>query len=102
MLLDVLLTPYSHLVELCENKLTTYFIDGHEKLIDATTILNTNWRNKEQTIINNYLPTQDVTTILMTSGASCPDTVVESVIKKILSFYQLEAAFEKVKDNWID
>jgi 4-hydroxy-3-methylbut-2-enyl diphosphate reductase IspH len=38
----------------------------------------------------------------MTSGASCPDTVVESVIKKILSFYQLEEAFEKVKDRWID
>jgi hypothetical protein len=24
------------------------------------------------------------------------------VIKKILSFYQLEEAFEKVKDSWID
>ena len=40
--------------------------------------------------------------ILMTSGASCPDIVVESVIKKILSFYQLETAFEKVKESWID
>jgi 4-hydroxy-3-methylbut-2-enyl diphosphate reductase len=38
----------------------------------------------------------------MTSGASCPDTVVEAVIKKILSFYQLEAAFEKVKESWMD
>jgi 4-hydroxy-3-methylbut-2-enyl diphosphate reductase len=38
----------------------------------------------------------------MTSGASCPDTVVEAVIKKILSFYHLEEAFEKVKDSWID
>ena len=27
---------------------------------------------------------------------------VKSDIKKILSFYQLEEAFEKVKDRWID
>jgi hypothetical protein len=28
--------------------------------------------------------------------------VVESVIKKILSFYHLEEAFEKVKDSWVN
>jgi 4-hydroxy-3-methylbut-2-enyl diphosphate reductase len=52
--------------------------------------------------VHNFLPDLTPIRILMTSGASCPDTVVESVIKKILSFYQLEDAFEKVKDNWID
>ena len=52
--------------------------------------------------MHNFLPDANPIRILMTSGASCPDTVVESVIKKILSFYELEAAFEKVKDNWID
>jgi len=91
----------SHLVELCENKLTTYFIDGHEKLIDATTILNTNWRNKEQTIINNYLPTQDVTTILMTSGASCPDTVVEAVIRQIAEYYNVSDTLKVLEEKWI-
>jgi 4-hydroxy-3-methylbut-2-enyl diphosphate reductase len=48
------------------------------------------------------LPNKTPIRILMTSGASCPDAVVESVIQKILSFYELESAFEKVKENWID
>ena len=91
----------SHLVELCENKLPTYFIDGPEKLMDANSILNTNWRNKEQSIINNYLPTQQPTTILMTSGASCPDTVVEAVIRKIADYYQVTDALKALEAKWI-
>ena len=92
----------SHLVELCENKLTTYFIDGPEKLIDANTLLNTNWRNKEQAIITNYLPTQQSTTILMTSGASCPDTVVEAVIRQIADYYHVSDALKALEAKWIN
>jgi 4-hydroxy-3-methylbut-2-enyl diphosphate reductase len=92
----------SHLVELCENKLPTYFIDGPEKLMDANSILNTNWRNKEQSIINNYLPTQQPTTILMTSGASCPDTVVEAVIRQIADYYQVSDALKALESKWIN
>ena len=91
----------SHLVELCENKLPTYFIDGPEKLIDANSLINTNWRNKEQTIINNYLPTQQPTTILMTSGASCPDTVVEAVIRQIADYYHVSDALIALEAKWI-
>jgi len=91
----------SHLVELCENKLPTYFIDGPEKLMDTNSIMNTNWRNKEQSIINNYLPTQQPTTILMTSGASCPDKVVEAVIRKIADYYQVTDALKALEAKWI-
>lgn len=80
----------SHLVELCEEKLPTYFIDAADKLLSKTEILNRNWRTKEQTTIHNYLPEQNQVHILMTSGASCPDAVVEDVIRKLASFYQAE------------
>lgn len=80
----------SHLVELCEEKLPTYFIDAADKLISKTEILNRNWRTKEQSGINHYLPNQNPVRILMTSGASCPDAVVESVIRRLASFYGAE------------
>ena len=92
----------SHLVELCEQKLPTYFIDDASKIIDANQIETTNWKNKQSEIVTNFLPSKSPIRILMTSGASCPDAVVESVIQKILHFYQLEDAFEKVKESWID
>ncbi|MFN3667415.1 MAG: 4-hydroxy-3-methylbut-2-enyl diphosphate reductase, partial [Sediminibacterium sp.] len=82
----------SHLVELCEAKLPTYFIDAADKLISKQEILNRNWRTKEQAMVENYLPQQPIVRILMTSGASCPDAVVESVIRKLSSFYGVEAA----------
>lgn len=92
----------SHLVELCEQKLPTYFIDDASKIIDAKQIEKTNWKNKQTEIVSDFLPDKNPIRILMTSGASCPDAVVESVIHKILGFYGLENAFEAVKKRWIN
>ena len=77
----------SHLVELCEAKLPTYFIDAATKIIDKKQIININWRTKDEVIINDFLPAKMPTKILITSGASCPDAVVEKVIDKLKSFY---------------
>ncbi|MCX6205242.1 MAG: 4-hydroxy-3-methylbut-2-enyl diphosphate reductase [Bacteroidetes bacterium] len=86
----------SHLVELCEEKIPSYFIDTPERIISKTEILNCNWRTKEQQIVNNYLPEKSSVKILITSGASCPDAVVESVIKKLASLYGVEDRVEKL------
>ena len=92
----------SHLVELCGQKLPTYFFDDASKIIDAKQIEKTNWKNKQTEIVSDFLPDKNPIRILMTSGASCPDAVVESVILKILGFYGLENAFEAVKKRWIN
>ncbi len=84
----------SHLVELCEHKLTTYFIDSADRLLDASTIEHRNWRTKELSTINDYLPKKAPLRILITSGASCPDAVVERVIRKLAGFYAAEAAVD--------
>jgi 4-hydroxy-3-methylbut-2-enyl diphosphate reductase len=90
----------SHLVELCEQKLPTYFIDDVNKIINENKIIKTNWKDKSEEIIQNFLPAQSTVSILMTSGASCPDTVVESVIRKVASFYNVEAALDDVIQFW--
>lgn len=76
----------SHLVELCEAKLPTYFIDNPNKIISAQEIITCNWHTKEISTITNFLPINATPIkILITSGASCPDAVVEAVIKKLAS-----------------
>ena len=62
----------SHLVELCEQKLPTYFINDADKLLNKEEITHCNWRTKEEKIITGYLPQSDPARILITSGASCP------------------------------
>jgi 4-hydroxy-3-methylbut-2-enyl diphosphate reductase len=78
----------SHLVELCEAKLTTYFIDAASKILTKSEIINRNWKTKEEKIISNFLPEKEPVKILMTSGASCPDAVVEKVIERLISLYK--------------
>lgn len=77
----------SHLVELCEEKLPTYFINNDEKIISKDSIRHFNFHAREEMVTNNFLPQKDVTKILVTSGASCPDALVEAVIEKLSSFY---------------
>jgi 4-hydroxy-3-methylbut-2-enyl diphosphate reductase len=86
----------SHLVELCEEKLPSFFIDTPDRIISKNEIVNCNWRTKEQNTVHHYLPEKLPVKILITSGASCPDAVVESVIKKLAALYNVEDRVQKL------
>lgn len=77
----------SHLVELCEEKLPTYFIRSEEEIISAKQIDHYKIARKEVVTTLAWVPEQRPVKILLTSGASCPDALVEGVIKKITSFF---------------
>ena len=86
----------SHLVELCEEKLPTYFINSEEKILSSTTILHYNFHNKTELVTENYLPREEPVKILITSGASCPDAIVEGVIKKLSEFFPGSKSIEEI------
>jgi len=86
----------THLVELCEPVLPAYFIDSAEKLLSADSILHFDYHNKQERVSSAYLHFDKPVRILMTSGASCPDAVVESIIRRLAGFFGVE---EKV-DEW--
>ncbi len=77
----------SHIVELLEDKFDTYFISDQNKIISDKKIQHFNTELKTEKISENYLPQKVLVKIIITSGASCPDSVVESVILKLLSYY---------------
>jgi len=77
----------SHLVELCEEKLPTYFISSEDKILSAKEILHYNFHTKKEVLTSDYLPNKKRVRILITSGASCPDALVEGVIKKVAAFF---------------
>lgn len=77
----------SHLVELCEEKLPTYFISSEEKIISDKDIIHYNFHTKQELFTTDFLPRQTPVKVLLTSGASCPDALVENVIRKLISFF---------------
>ena len=77
----------THLVELCEEKLPTYFINDEGRIISQNEILHFNYKTKQQQITTDFLPNKSPVKILLTSGASCPDALVQGVIRKITSVF---------------
>jgi len=90
----------SHLVELCEEKLPTYFISSEEKIVSAREILHYNFYIKEETLTSDYLPGKKPVKILITSGASCPDALVEGVINKLVSFFPVKITTEELIEQF--
>lgn len=86
----------SHLVELCEEKLPTFFINSEEKILSAHTIMHYNFHQAIELVTENYLPEKQPLTILITSGASCPDALVEGVIKKLAGFFPASKSIDEV------
>ncbi|MCY7310230.1 MAG: 4-hydroxy-3-methylbut-2-enyl diphosphate reductase [Chitinophagaceae bacterium] len=86
----------SHLVELCEEKLPTYFINNEEMILSAKEILHHNFHTKEEILTAEFIPAKDLVKILITSGASCPDALVEGVINKLVSFYSPKTTPEEI------
>ena len=87
----------SHLVELCEQKIPTYFINSADKILSSKDIMHANWQTKEQQITYNYLPEKEPVKILITSGASCPDAVVEEVITRLVDFFpKLQRSMDQI------
>jgi len=86
----------SHIVELCEDKLSTYFISSAEKIISKNSIKHFNVRSKSEYITEDFIPGKNKVSILLTSGASCPDSVVDQVLNKIHSFFEKAKSIEEV------
>jgi len=77
----------TNIVKICEEEISTYFIDSADKIISENEINHFDFSKQTVVMSINYLPSKYPVDIMITSGASCPDAIVEAVIRKILSFF---------------
>ncbi len=80
----------SHLVELCETKMPTFYIRDESEIIDRDTIRHFDLHQKQTRESTQWLPEKADGTpieISITAGASCPDRAVDKVISRICSFF---------------
>jgi len=90
----------SHLVELCEEKLPTYFITNEEKILSPREILHYNFHTKNELLTTEYLPSKEPVKVLITSGASCPDALVEGVIHKLIQFFPVSKSMDQLREEF--
>lgn len=82
----------SHIVELCEEKLPVYFISGADKIISENVIKHYDIHNHSELTTQGWLlkdsrPSGSSVKIILTSGASCPDAILDEVLHKIISYF---------------
>ena len=80
----------THLVELLEQKFNTFFIQSSDSILSKNEIQSFDIHQKELVKHNSFLGEKEKVRIILTSGASCPDAIVDGVIQKILDFFQIE------------
>ncbi|OJW81265.1 MAG: 4-hydroxy-3-methylbut-2-enyl diphosphate reductase [Bacteroidetes bacterium 46-16] len=90
----------SHLVELCEQKLPTYFIKDEDCLMSASTIRHFDLHTHTEQESDHYLPATRPLKVMITSGASCPDALVERVIGRLAGITGNEEALESLSQSW--
>lgn len=90
----------SHIVELCERKFPTYFINSENEIKSSTEIHHFNYQNKEKKITSSFLPDKSPVKIILTSGASCPDTLVDRVLIKIMGYFENVKSLDAVLQEY--
>ncbi len=92
----------SHIKELCDERFTSYFINGADEIKSMSTIHHFNYEKKKHLISESFLPTNRLVKIVLTSGASCPDSVVDEVLEKILGYFPEARSKEEVLSEVLD
>jgi len=77
----------SHLVELIEEKMPTFYISRANEIMSKERVRHYDHYADKMIISDSFIPEKEPVDIILTSGASCPDTMVDEVLQRVLEFY---------------
>ena len=70
----------SHLAEMSEERMPTYFIRNASKILSAKQILHFNLHEQQEVLTENWLPGGHVY-LGITAGASCPNNLIDDAVR---------------------
>jgi len=91
----------AHLVDLCVEKLPTYFIKNAEKLISENQVLHFDNAVKQECMSFSFIPSKQKVRVLLTCGASCPDAVMEEILRRLVSFFPGASNVDEVVNTYL-
>jgi 4-hydroxy-3-methylbut-2-enyl diphosphate reductase len=90
----------THLVEILQEKFKTFFVTNADYILGENQISSFDIHQKKEIIHDDFLPLEkEKIKVLITSGASCPDSIVDQVIQKILALLHVETSIDEVFKN---
>lgn len=90
----------AHLVDLCAEKLPTFFIKSADQLVSSREITHFSNRKKAEVNSVDFIPFKEKVVVLLTCGASCPDAVIEEILRKLVSFFPGAISPDDVVATW--
>jgi 4-hydroxy-3-methylbut-2-enyl diphosphate reductase len=91
----------SHIVELCRQKLPTYFIANDAEILSPERIRHFSIEERTTIETDGWLPPRRPLDIILTCGASCPDAVLEDVLCRVHSFFPGGKRLDEALENYI-
>lgn len=91
----------SQLVTILSEKMPVYFIKDAEEIVSENSIFHFVYADQKRIEATDWLPKKDKVKIVITSGASCPDPVVEAVVRKVQGFFPNANNIENVLEELI-
>ena len=82
----------AHLVEICSEMMPSYLIANHTEMLSRGEIRHFDIHAKKPVVGNDWLPEELPVRLVVTSGASCPDVLMNQVIERIAGFFGYGAA----------
>lgn len=89
----------SHLVELCSQRMPTYFINDAGEMVSPSLIRHFDIDLWEEVETEDWLPADRPLDIVLTAGASCPDALLDEVIVKLTDWFPDARAIEEVVED---
>lgn len=89
----------SHLVELCERVMPTYFISSADEIVSPEQIRHFDFEEKELLVTDDWMPEKRPFDIVLTAGASCPDALLDEVVRTIVAWLPGSRSVEDVVEE---
>jgi 4-hydroxy-3-methylbut-2-enyl diphosphate reductase len=86
----------SQIVTILSEKMPAYFVQDESEILSDSLIRHYDYSGQELKQTSLWLPKKNPLHIVLTSGASCPDTVLEAVMNKILDMTGQDRSADEV------
>lgn len=92
----------SHLVELCDRKMPTFFVSDDSELVSPAQIRHFDLHTRSISVSAGWLSVDEgrPIEILLTAGASCPDSLLDRVIQKVVSWFPNARTIDEVLESF--